>query len=357
MGAPVPERREAARRPPVSLIVIAALAAAAAIVHVVFPDLAIDAVTLGLLGVAALPWLAQIVKTLKFGSLEIDLKDIQRDIYEVREKVVENAQKVDDLADQVQKITFTGAIEAHGVETLTEAMNGFYIFLRKIGFPVPPAEPVVDVVDRPGIDPMYFDPGKEKILVSGRLAGDVTRVLQSYAQFLCTSIVAVPYGQWSPQLRLIARGLSMYLPCSYRGSPEVAPESYAVYRRDAPNEDRRRYLQTVEKQANLQANRARISRGKFADVAVAQNVKNSPAIGDTLAWAGAVWRLREVLTPEITDRALVAGWTQLAAGPDLAAFDAIVAAVLQVADEQGDAELAARVGEVFRRRGLVPASG
>jgi hypothetical protein len=44
-------------RPSLSLILVSVLAAAAALIHVAFPNLTIDVVTLGLLAVAALPWL------------------------------------------------------------------------------------------------------------------------------------------------------------------------------------------------------------------------------------------------------------------------------------------------------------
>jgi hypothetical protein len=54
----------AAWRPPLSLILVSVLAAGAALIHVAFPSLTIDAVTLGLLAVAALPWLAPVVKSL-----------------------------------------------------------------------------------------------------------------------------------------------------------------------------------------------------------------------------------------------------------------------------------------------------
>jgi hypothetical protein len=107
-------------RPPLSLILVSVLAAAAAVVHVAFPSLTIDAVTLGLLAVAALPWLAPVVKSLKFGSLEVDLRDLQQNVQEVKSRVEESAQKVEDLSDQVQRIVFSGAVD---VGTRTELVQ------------------------------------------------------------------------------------------------------------------------------------------------------------------------------------------------------------------------------------------
>lgn len=49
-----------------------------ALVHVIFPTLAIDAITLGLLAIAVLPWLAPLVKSLELpGGLKIELKDVK----------------------------------------------------------------------------------------------------------------------------------------------------------------------------------------------------------------------------------------------------------------------------------------
>ena len=96
----------AAWRPPLSLILVSVLAAGAALIHVVFPGLTIDAITLGLLAVAALPWLAPVVKSLKFGSLEVELVNLQQNLHEVKSRVDESVQKVEDLSDQVQRIVF-----------------------------------------------------------------------------------------------------------------------------------------------------------------------------------------------------------------------------------------------------------
>ena len=83
-------------RPPLLLILVSVLAVGVAVVHVAFPSLTIDVVTLGLLAVAALPWLAPVVKSFRFGSLEVDLRDLQQSVHEVRSRVEESVQKVED---------------------------------------------------------------------------------------------------------------------------------------------------------------------------------------------------------------------------------------------------------------------
>ena len=105
---------------------------------------------------------------------------------------------------------------------------------------------------------MHYNARTGKILVARKLAGDLGRVLWSYGDYLCSSVVDLPSEQWSPQLRAVKSGLAVYLSCSYRGSPEVAQESYQIYEREAASDDRRRYLETLERQANLDSNRFRI---------------------------------------------------------------------------------------------------
>lgn len=169
-------------RPPLSLILVSVLAAVAAIIHVAFPSLTIDAVTLGLLAVAALPWLAPVVKSLKFGSLEVDLRDLQQNLHEVRNRVEESAQKVEDLSDQVQRIVFSGAVDAGTRTELETAMSDFFAYLRQVGLPLPSTEPHVEVVDSRGpANPVYYSARIGKILVARKLTGDLGRVLSAYA--------------------------------------------------------------------------------------------------------------------------------------------------------------------------------
>ena len=182
-------------RPPLLLILVSVLAVGVAVVHVAFPSLTIDVVTLGLLAVAALPWLAPVVKSFRFGSLEVDLRDLQQSVHEVRSRVEESVQKVEDLSDQVQRIAFSGAVDAGTRTELETAMSGFFTHLRQAGLPLPSTEPHVEVVDKGRVTPVYY-----------------------------SSVIELPPEQWSPQLKAVKSGLAVYLSCSYRGSPEVAKE-------------------------------------------------------------------------------------------------------------------------------------
>jgi hypothetical protein len=345
-------KNSAARPPPLSLIIVSVLAASAAVAHLAFPRLTVDAVTLGLLAVAALPWLAPVVKSLKFGSFEIDLQDIRQNLDNVRNKVEENVQKVDALTDQVQKIVFSGAVDSNIRTNLEEAMNGFYTYVRQAGMPVPATEPHVEIVDRgPHITPMYFNARQGKILVARKLAGDTGRVLWSYCDYLCVSVAGVPYEQWSPQLRALKSGLALYLSCSYRRTPAVATESYEIYRQEA-SDARRGYLDTLEKGANLENNYrvGRLSAESGPNVpGKDKRLKNDLAIGGTF------WRVREVLGAETTDRLLIESWNRVAQVAVPAAFAGFTNSLVDLVEKQEGAPLAKQVQEVLRRRGLAGA--
>ena len=340
--------RAAPWRPPLSLILVSVVAAAAAVVHVAFPSLTIDVVTLGLLAVAALPWLAPVVKSLKFGSLEVDLRDLQQNLQEVRSRVEESVQKVEDLSDQVQRIVFSGAVDADTRTELETAMSGFFAYLRQVGLPLPSTEPHVEVVDRGRVTPVYYSARAGKILVARKLTGDLGRVLWAYGDYLCGSVVQLPSKQWSPQLRAVSSGLGVYFSCSYRDSPQVAKETYELSRREAASDSQRRHVETREQQANLDSNRLRIRKLSAEPGAVGDS-----QIHDGLAWGGTLWGVRAVLGAETADRLLIESWKGIAKEPVLAASPGFANTLVGLIEQQNDAMAAKQVQEMLRKRGLV----
>ena len=64
---------------PSANILFTAAVGALAVIHVVFPKLAIDSVTISLLLVAAIPWLGRFVKTLELERVgKVEFRDVQR---------------------------------------------------------------------------------------------------------------------------------------------------------------------------------------------------------------------------------------------------------------------------------------
>lgn len=66
-------------------IVISAIAITIAVVHLLWPHLVIDAITLGLLVLALLPWLAPLVKSIELSGIgKIELQEIKQQVQEAR---------------------------------------------------------------------------------------------------------------------------------------------------------------------------------------------------------------------------------------------------------------------------------
>jgi hypothetical protein len=164
-------------------------------------------------------------------------------------------------------------------------------------------------------------------------------------------VVELPPERWSPQLRAVKSGLAVYLSCSYRGSPEVARESYEVYRREAASDARRRNLDTLEQQANLDSNRLRI-RKLSAQPGAAGTSAGDSQLRDALAWGGTLWRVRALLGAGTADRLLIESWKGIAKEPVLAAAAGFAGTLVELAEQQDGATAAKQVREVFRRRGL-----
>jgi hypothetical protein len=83
-------------RPRRWLLTVVALGAAA--LHIVAPDVRIDAITLGLLVLAALPWLAPLIKSIEIpGVGKVELQEIERKVEEAR-GAADSAGKKADMA-------------------------------------------------------------------------------------------------------------------------------------------------------------------------------------------------------------------------------------------------------------------
>jgi hypothetical protein len=227
-------------------------------------------------------------------------------------------------------------------------MSGFFTHLRQAGLPLPSTEPHVEVVDKGRVTPVYYSARTGKIMVARKLTGDLGRVLWSYGDYLCSSVIELPPEQWSPQLKAVKSGLAVYLSCSYRGSPEVAKESYELYEREAASDNQRRNLETRERQANLDSNTLRIQK-----LSAEPGARGDSQTRDGLAWGGTLWRVRTVLGADTADKLLIQSWKAVAKEPVLAASASFASTVLELTEQQRGPEAATQVQEVFRKRGLV----
>ena len=334
--------------PPWPLVVVSVVSAGVALIHVTFPDLQIDYITVGLLAVAALPWLASVIKSLRFGDFQIELRDIKQNIQDVQEQVTASADKVDALAEQVQQFTFSGPFRAEEQQSLTDALGGFYLHMRQVGLDVPRTEPGVELVDPGpgGIGRMYYDAKKNRVVVSRNLLSDEPRILRSYATYLLTTTKQTA-DETSPQTQVLRAGLAMYLPCSYRNDPVMGTASAEVY--NAQQSRPRK----IEPYRIDDKNRLRIRKVPQSTPA------GRPFHADdahAIAWASAWWRVRGLVGAEALDPALVASWRAL--DDTSGAFHPFRLYVEAVMDRIGQAtspEIASSALQLIARSGLAEA--
>jgi hypothetical protein len=352
-GTPDPPPMEAAQRrwparPPVALLAVSTASVAVAVIHVAAPDLKFDFITVGLLAIAALPWLAPIIKSLRFGEFQIDLRDIKENLQDVQRQVTESADKVDALAEQVQQITFIGQIDSGRRQSLEEALGDFYGHMRQLGVPVPATPPEIKVDERSApAARMYYDAKRNQIVVSTRLLGDTSRIMRSYATYLLTTTNPTPTEDQNPQTRVLLSGLAIYLPCSYRDDPVMGAESAEVY-----NAERVR-VRPVEPFRLDGTNRFRIKKIPPEPVPGQSTFRSSTT--DALAWGGTFWRIRELIGAEALDQALVAAWNELQTPAGTPPFQQFVVSVVNRLEQLQGPAIAQQAQEIVARRGLAQA--
>jgi hypothetical protein len=97
------------KKVPTVAIVISLAATVAALLRIAYPDLKIDAVTLGLGILAVLPWLAPLFKSVKLpGGWELVFQDIQRQVTDIKGQVQETKGAAAN-AEHLAQAAFSGA--------------------------------------------------------------------------------------------------------------------------------------------------------------------------------------------------------------------------------------------------------
>ncbi|MGB5756312.1 MAG: hypothetical protein WBM50_05310, partial [Acidimicrobiales bacterium] len=105
-------------------------AVALAVLHVAFPDIEIDAVTVALLAIATVPWLAPLLKTIELpGGWKFELRQFRQ---RVEDELQENVRQVRDIAERVEEIaqfTIGGSVSPLLRDQLMSEMSLFRGYL------------------------------------------------------------------------------------------------------------------------------------------------------------------------------------------------------------------------------------
>jgi hypothetical protein len=121
-------------RPAYLRVLLTAVALAVAISHAKWPSLTIDGVTLGLIVLAILPWLAPIIKSIELpGVGKIELQEVRAQVEELRGQTASASQKADTALASKTTSTSSAARISEGLppEQWLLALAAKYNHIRK----------------------------------------------------------------------------------------------------------------------------------------------------------------------------------------------------------------------------------
>jgi hypothetical protein len=294
-------------------------------IHLIWPDVRIDSITLVLLAVALLPWLSPLFKSIELpGGWKFEFQEFKR---QVTQDLVDKEQKVQTLADRVDKVeaaVFVG-VAPELERKLGAVLKRFHAYLVDLGLRVGQV-PTVRVEEMNTPNAYYIE---NRITLAETVADDPDLVCREYSHHVLMDVVAQD-RPGSQAARAVESGLADYLTCSFKGNPLWAPQAVKVVEALLPSFAGRPAIRNLE------------NRRRFDDVPAGV----APIeLGEI--WGGALWELRSLFGRARADKLAVAAWKQT---DDYG--DGIVDAAFarRLAALAGDH--AADVEGVFRRRGL-----
>jgi methyl-accepting chemotaxis protein len=106
---------------PVSIL-ITTIALAAVVAHLIWPDLAIDAIALALVGIAILPWLGPILESIELpGGFKASFREVKETIQEVKETTEAALSRTEEVHQTAQAaLSETQAVKETAQAALSE---------------------------------------------------------------------------------------------------------------------------------------------------------------------------------------------------------------------------------------------
>jgi len=330
-------------------IVITVVGLLLAAAHIAWPErIQIDAVTLGLLLLAAAPWLGRIFQSVEFpGGWKLTYREFQQ---RVERELSEGKQQVDRLADRVQRVeqfVFSGGTPQQQ-DLLNRALVDFDRYMKGLGYrddrPLPEIQvgPSESARGLPYQDYNASYLGDQNlILVGSALAEDPDVVLREYCHHILQGLIPQnPHGGgWGKEdteamvhgSTAIQSALADYFPCSFKGDPCYGRAAAHAFRAAFKNfdDDCLRDLSTDRDVASLGSETTPQQAGEV--------------------WAGAFWQLRSTEGAARIDSALLKSCRGVVPWPERASS----LFVDRLIDALGPSGESSRVRAVFSRRGLL----
>ncbi|BCJ47375.1 hypothetical protein GCM10010168_17330 [Actinoplanes ianthinogenes] len=285
--------------------IISVLSVSLAIVHLIWPDLRIDAVTLALLVVAVVPWLGRIFARVELpGGWKLEYREfkrsVERELTEKQQQVRELSQRI----DRVEQFVVTGDTNADREGRLRSALDAFQQYLAGLGYRGEAPLPRIHIgpLDDPEIRGVYSDDnaffhGSRNLIVVGRsLADDPAVLLREYSHHILHELAPGTVEDWTGgglwDAASIHSALADYFPCSFQDDPCFARASAAVWRSLGvlgPGDRCLRDLSRVVQASSVTGDR--------------QNPQQAGWV-----WASAFWEIRGHVGAATLDPALLDAW-------------------------------------------------
>jgi hypothetical protein len=297
-------------------IATSAVCVALALVHMIFPGLKIDLITVGLLLGAALPWLSPILKSIEFpGGLKFELQEFKEEVRREVKAAHEDVEALDRRVEVVERFVFTGA----GPELskrLEGSLTAFRAHIERMGYELGSTPISVNVLPASSA----ASHAGNVMVVGDKLANDLSVILHEYAHFALEAISTTNGIERNPGSALessIEAAMADYLVASYLDDPVIARSAIPYA---SPNRHATRGVRDLANDLPLEKPKA--------DSADWDTHEKSQA------WSGWLWDVRLALGAAVTDRAAIDGWIQ----SGKAGSEFTTAVVLQLSGE--DAKVA-----------------
>ena len=192
---------------------ISAVALLLVAIHLLHPKANIDAITLVLIAVAALPWLGAIFKSIELPGIgRVEYQELRREQQQTRQEVAQ----LQDSVKRVERVIFSREVSPDLAQQLGERIELFHNYLAALQLaPYENEPPQIGLeLDRTGS--LYYAESN-RIEISPDLADNPHVLFREYCNY------ALALGNRSKKLYNAAydlkSGLAFYFPCSFTGEP------------------------------------------------------------------------------------------------------------------------------------------
>jgi hypothetical protein len=275
-------------------ILVSSAALAVMVAHLAWPNLRIDAITLGLLILAIIPWLAPLFKSIELPGIgKFEFQELKREVARKGEEVAALAGRV----AEVEKITFAGKTTPAFRERVTSDLRELHDYFNRIGANLGSTSPSVEVRKDAGALGYYL-PDTNTIVIGIQARDNFDLVLRQYTQHVLSILTPEKTGEPNQYIR---HALATYFPCSFKNYP-----SLGLTKEQAEDEERR----TGQAYAHNLAHTRRLTKDLLKRVIPESSVHYEVGrVWDVASiWGGAFWELRTKIGDERSDGAFLRAW-------------------------------------------------